>query len=70
MGLTLEEARGLFKKFVRGESQRQSYTDGLGLGLYVAKLIAEAHNGDLTVTSPGKSKGATFSLVLPLMKKT
>jgi signal transduction histidine kinase len=38
---------------------------GTGLGLFIARSIAEAHGGELTVrSSPGE--GATFTLKLPV----
>ena len=37
---------------------------GLGLGLYLAKEIAEAHGGSLVVESP-QTGGARFVLTLP-----
>ncbi len=50
----------LFTRFAR-----KSRSEGLGLGLYIAHGIAEAHGGTLTVDSaPGA--GTTFSLALPL----
>ncbi|MDA1334613.1 MAG: ATP-binding protein [bacterium] len=64
-GLTEEEANKLFKKFIRGPEESKGHTEGLGLGLYVARLITEAHGGGLSVTSPGKGQGATFMLSLP-----
>ena len=36
-----------------------------GLGLAIVKAIAEAHGGTASVTSPGKSVGATFTVTLP-----
>lgn len=69
-GLTPEEAHALFQKFSRGQQESKSHTEGLGLGLYVAKLIAQAHGGELSVTSPGKGKGSTFSLILPLYNES
>jgi two-component system, OmpR family, sensor kinase len=49
----------IFDRFV---SSRRS--KGLGLGLYIAKRIARAHGGELSVeSSPGK--GAHFTLALP-----
>ncbi|MEK7650050.1 MAG: ATP-binding protein [Patescibacteria group bacterium] len=68
-GLSEEEARKLFGKFVRGKEQKAAHTEGLGLGLYVAKLIAEAHGGSIGATSPGKGKGSTFFILLPLEKE-
>jgi two-component system, OmpR family, sensor kinase len=57
-GIAPEVLPRLFDRFVTGSQ------GGLGLGLYLAKRIAAAHGGDLTVeSSPGK--GARFSLTLP-----
>ncbi|MGH2699674.1 MAG: ATP-binding protein [Actinomycetota bacterium] len=50
----------LFQKFSRlGASGA-----GMGLGLYLSRGIARAHNGDLTCESTGR--GTTFTLSLPL----
>ena len=50
----------LFERFVRG-----SNSQGLGLGLYLARQIAVAHGGTLEAQSqPGK--GARFEIALPL----
>jgi signal transduction histidine kinase len=50
----------LFERYVSGMKAE----GGLGLGLYLAKQIAAAHGGDLTVESaPGR--GARFTLTLP-----
>jgi len=50
----------IFERYVSGMKSE----GGLGLGLYLAKRIAAAHGGDLTVESaPGK--GARFTLTLP-----
>jgi signal transduction histidine kinase len=52
----------IFERFVRGKRPRGT---GLGLGLFLAKRIAVAHLGDLTVDSaPGR--GSRFTLTLPL----
>ena len=54
--------RHRFGRFGRAVSAR-SY-GGLGLNLYVARRLAEAHGGSLEVTSE-EGKGATFMLRLP-----
>lgn len=58
-GVAAEVMPHLFDRFVTGPG-----SNGLGLGLYLARRIATAHGGDLTVHSePGK--GARFELALP-----
>ncbi|MDP9351964.1 MAG: GAF domain-containing sensor histidine kinase [Chloroflexota bacterium] len=59
-GIAPELMPRLFERFASGPG-----SEGLGLGLYLARGIAEAHGGVLTVDSkPGR--GATFRLSLPL----
>lgn len=59
-GIPEEMLPHLFERFVTGRVRE----GGLGLGLYLAKRIAEAHGGDLAARSePGK--GARFTLKLP-----
>ncbi len=65
VGMGPEEKARLFKKFERGEGGRLLYTGGTGLGLYVAKLMTDAHRGFISGESEGKSKGSTFSIKVP-----
>jgi len=59
-GIALADQERIFERGVRLGADRP----GSGLGLPIARAIAEAHDGSLTVEStPGK--GATFRLVLP-----
>ncbi len=61
-GIAPELLPNIFARFAAGRG-----TKGLGLGLYLARGIAEAHGGTLTVSSsPGA--GATFRFALPLPK--
>jgi signal transduction histidine kinase len=50
----------IFEKFYKGPG------GGAGLGLAIAKQIAEAHKGQLTVESE-VGKGSRFRLTLPLV---
>jgi two-component system, OmpR family, sensor kinase len=53
----------IFERFVAGPASR-----GLGLGLYLARRIAVAHGGDLTVESP-EGEGVRFLLRLPVYQE-
>jgi two-component system, OmpR family, sensor kinase len=59
-GIAPEVLPHLMERFVRG---RQSH--GLGIGLYLARSIAEAHGGTLEVTST-VGQGTTFRISVPL----
>ena len=65
VGMGPEEKSNLFKKFVRGEGGRMMYTGGTGLGLYVAKLMTEAHHGQISGESEGNGKGSVFTIKIP-----
>jgi len=61
-GIATEDQRLIFEKF--GRVSTGNSKPGTGLGLYIARSIAEAHGGALDVSSaPGR--GATFVLKLP-----
>jgi len=53
----------LFEPFTRGTSDDPAH-HGLGLGLYITKLIALAHGGDIRLDSTDQT-GTQFTLVLP-----
>ena len=61
-GIAREDQRLIFEKFGRVSSGHT--TSGTGLGLFIARSIAEAHGGSLDVTS-APERGATFTLDLP-----
>ncbi|MBD1874913.1 HAMP domain-containing protein [Nodosilinea sp. FACHB-131] len=63
--LAPSEASRLFDRFYRGDPARARQTEGLGLGLSLAREIARAHGGDLVLV-PSPAGEACFSLHLPL----
>jgi signal transduction histidine kinase len=56
-----EEHAVLFEPFRRG---RRAQGEGLGLGLYIARQIALAHGGRISVES-GHGRGTRFTVWLP-----
>jgi signal transduction histidine kinase len=61
-GVPAELVPRLFSRFAAGPG-----SNGLGLGLYMARSIAEAHGGTLHYDSTAGGGGATFRLELPLL---
>jgi signal transduction histidine kinase len=63
-GIAAEDQARIFDKFERVDA---SEPGGTGLGLYIARRLARAMGGDLSVDSaPGQ--GARFTFTLPLRK--
>ena len=65
-GIDKEDIGHLFVKFVRAERTRKLYTEGSGLGLYVAKKIIDDHEGRIYVESEGVGKGSSFFVEFPI----
>jgi CheY-like chemotaxis protein/nitrogen-specific signal transduction histidine kinase len=55
----------VFDRFWRADACAEHRYAGLGLGLALAKRLAELHGGTVTATSPGPNQGATFTVVVP-----
>jgi signal transduction histidine kinase len=65
-GLTKEEKEKLFEMFSRGTAGTKFWTEGAGLGLYIARKFVEMHNGKIWAESEGRGKGSTFYVELPM----
>jgi signal transduction histidine kinase/DNA-binding NarL/FixJ family response regulator len=66
IGMTHEDIAMVFDIFVQGTGQEIDRPQGgLGLGLTIAKNLAELHGGSLTAQSEGPGRGSTFILRLP-----
>jgi signal transduction histidine kinase len=66
-GIPEQERERVFKPFVRGESSRSRDTGGSGLGLSIARNIARAHGGELTLRSGKDGVGLEAVITLPMM---
>lgn len=58
-GIHTEDVHHIFKRFYRSRFSQD--TEGIGLGLSLAKSITEAHNGTISVESE-LGKGSTFTM--------
>ena len=65
-GISAQALSGLFEMFNRGEWARRGDKGGLGIGLALARRLAEMHGGSLNAASEGRGRGSTFTLTLPL----
>ena len=65
IGIPPEEIAKLGHPFVRGGGRAGTFA-GMGVGLYVARIVAEAHAGSLALESDGDGKGTTVRVKLPL----
>jgi signal transduction histidine kinase len=62
-GIPRDQQARIFEKFGRADVEGGS-KPGTGLGLFIARSIAEAHGGALDVSS-GADQGSTFTLTVP-----
>ena len=59
IGIAPEELSNIFNRFYRADSLRNRDIGGNGLGLAIAKWIADAHRSEITVSS-NTNGGSTF----------
>ena len=63
-GIAEEHLSQITEPFYRADSSRQRNTGGFGLGLYLCRLIAQAHGGELSISSK-LGEGTHISVQLP-----
>lgn len=66
-GIKMQELDKAFEKYMRLANNQKSA--GTGLGLYITKLIIDAHNGDIKIDSK-LGKGTKISFSIPLKSQT
>lgn len=65
-GISPEFLPMVFERF-RQDVTHKSNNGGLGLGLAIVRNLVEMHHGSVRAESKGEEKGATFTVVLPLV---
>jgi two-component system sensor histidine kinase SenX3 len=65
IGIPTRDLERIFERFYRVDRARSRQTGGTGLGLAIVRHVAQAHGGDVRVTS-AEGDGSTFTLTLPL----
>jgi signal transduction histidine kinase len=66
IGIRAEDLPRLFRMFSQLESPLTKSYEGTGVGLALAKRLAELHGGTITASSEGEGKGSTFTVRLPM----
>ena len=64
-GIAPENLPRVFELFFQAESTTDRSAGGLGIGLTLVERLAKLHGGEVTAESPGRGKGATFTVRLP-----
>jgi signal transduction histidine kinase len=64
-GIEPDQLSGVFEKYNRGKDSA-THATGLGLGMYVAKVVIEQHKGKIWAESQGQGRGSTFIFSIPI----
>lgn len=64
-GLTPEQRTQVFERFYRVDPSRSRALGGSGIGLAIARALAEAMDGQTWAESDGPGTGSTFAVALP-----
>ena len=64
-GLTDVQLNRVFERFYRADPSRSRALGGSGIGLAIARALAEAMGGRVEALSEGEGRGATFRVILP-----
>jgi CheY-like chemotaxis protein len=68
-GISKEFLPYVFDRFRQADGSITRADSGLGLGLAIVRHLVELHGGTVTAESPGKDKGARFTVKLPLKQR-
>jgi signal transduction histidine kinase/CheY-like chemotaxis protein len=67
IGIDAADQARIFERFEQAEGGRDRRFGGTGLGLAIARLLTEAHGGDIQLTS-NSGAGSSFRVILPLTR--
>ena len=56
----------VFERFRQADSTATRSAGGLGLGLFIARRLVDAHGGSIRAESEGEGRGSTFTVCLPI----
>ena len=66
IGLAPASLTAVFDLYTRvADTGSRPYPQGLGVGLYVAQVVVDAHGGSLRAMSDGPGRGSTFVMRIP-----
>lgn len=68
-GISPEFLPYIFDRSRQAATSSRRGTDGLGLGLSIVHNLVHLHGGQVRVSSAGPGQGATFTVVLPLLRE-
>jgi len=68
IGIAPEAVPDLFQRFRRAGADPT--IRGMGLGLYLSRMLVEAQGGSICASSAGPGKGSTFTISLPVIRES
>lgn len=69
IGVPQEDRGRIFEKFNQRESDLSRRYPGVGHGLFLAKMIANFHNGDIVHADNPAGRGSVFTITLPIRQR-
>ena len=69
IGIEANMQSRVFELFTQVDAARNLSAGGLGIGLALAKRIAELHGGSIALFSEGQNRGSEFVVQLPVINK-